>query len=81
MTNKLSELKDIKVIFCESELDLLEQLLKIFKQFNPDIIVGYDTEFQLDVLLSKIWTLRVKDWSRIGKLKRYVSPNFKVGNS
>ncbi|XP_012281139.1 DNA polymerase alpha catalytic subunit [Orussus abietinus] len=73
----LSKIKHTKVIRCETELDLLQELLNIIHKADPDLIVGYDCGFQLDVLMHRMFTLKVPNWSRIGKLKRLVPPIFK----
>lgn len=41
-----SELLDkTKVIICRSEQDLLEQFLKFWQAFTPDVVTGWNTEF------------------------------------
>ncbi|KAK2584167.1 hypothetical protein KPH14_006597 [Odynerus spinipes] len=73
----LSKIKYTKVIKCESENNLLEELLKIIEKADPDLFVGYDCGFQFDVLLHRIFNLRISNWSRVGKLKRSVHPIIK----
>lgn len=76
--DRLSKITKTKVIRCETEFELLEQFLEIFQRTDPDIIVGYDCGFQFDVLMSKIFALKVKNWSCVGKLRRQNPPYFKV---
>ncbi|XP_043284344.1 DNA polymerase alpha catalytic subunit [Venturia canescens] len=73
----LSKTKNTRVLKCETEYDLLEQFLSILEKTDPDLVVGYDCGFQFDVLLHRISSLKVKNWSRIGKLRRNVMPLFK----
>ncbi|XP_033219997.1 DNA polymerase alpha catalytic subunit [Belonocnema kinseyi] len=75
--DKLSKTKHTKVIRCDSERDLLEELLTIIQNSDPDLIIGYDTGFQFDLLMHRIYNLKVSSWSRIGKLKRSTPPMFK----
>ncbi|KAF7403413.1 hypothetical protein HZH68_006207 [Vespula germanica] len=73
----LSKIKYTTIIRCENEHDLLEELLKIIANVDPDLFIGYDCGFQFDVLLHRIFNLKVSNWSRIGKLKRSVHPIIK----
>lgn len=66
------------MIRCETELDLLEQVLEILQRSDPDILVSCDCGFQFDVLMNKIFALKIRNWSRVGKLKRLTPPFFKV---
>lgn len=79
--DKLSKTKHTKVIRCDSERDLLEELLTIIQNSDPDLIIGYDTGFQFDLLMHRIYNLKVSSWSRIGKLKRSTPPMFKASLS
>lgn len=74
----MSKIKYTTIIRCENEHDLLEELLKIIENVDPDLFIGYDCGFQFDVLLHRIFNLRVSNWSRIGKLKRSAHPIIKV---
>lgn len=78
MKDKLSKITKTTVIRCENELELLEKFLDKLQESEPDLIIGYDCEFQFDVLLSRIFTLKIKNWSKTGKLKRMAQPFFKV---
>ncbi|XP_024937834.1 DNA polymerase alpha catalytic subunit [Cephus cinctus] len=73
----LSKLQQTKVICCETEYDLIEKLLELLNDADPDLLVGHDCAFQLDVLIHRIIDLKIPHWSRIGKLKRSVPPLFK----
>ncbi|CAB0032425.1 unnamed protein product [Trichogramma brassicae] len=75
--DRLAKITKTKVIRCDTELELLEKFLEIFQRADPDIVVGYDCGFQFDVLMSKIFALKVKNWSCVGKLRRLVPPYFK----
>lgn len=72
---RLAKIQQTKVIRCDTELELLEQFLEILRTSDPDVIVGYDIGFQFEVLMSKIYALKVKNWSVVGKLKRS-APNY-----
>ncbi|XP_008210457.1 DNA polymerase alpha catalytic subunit-like isoform X2 [Nasonia vitripennis] len=74
---KFAKWKDFQVILCESEINLLERLLQLLQSLDPDILIGYDTNFEFDILVRKIMSLGTTDWSRIGKLRRSVPPKFK----
>lgn len=80
MVNKesLSRSTQTEVIHCEKERDVLERLLEKIEKCDPDLIVGYDCGFQLDVLMHRAFNLRVSNWSRIGRLRRTVPTTFKV---
>ncbi|XP_058793658.1 DNA polymerase alpha catalytic subunit [Phymastichus coffea] len=74
----LAKIQQTKVIVCETELELLERFLEILRTSNPDIIVGYDIGFQFEVLMSKIYELKVRNWSVVGKLRR-AAPTYNKG--
>lgn len=76
--DRLENIKQTKVIRCDTELDLLEKFLEIVHTYDPDILIGNDCGFKFDVLVSKILSLKVKNWSRLGKIKRLIQPYFKV---
>ncbi|XP_014213476.1 DNA polymerase alpha catalytic subunit [Copidosoma floridanum] len=75
--DRLSKITKTTVIQCETELELFEKFLETIHRSDPDVIVGYDCGFQFDVLVSKILALKVKNWSCLGKLKRFPAPYFK----
>lgn len=77
---RLASIKQTKVIRCDTELELLEQFIAIMQRSDPDILIGYDCGFQFDVLMSKIFSLKVKNWSAVGKLRRLQPPHFKVNH-
>ncbi|CAL7943529.1 unnamed protein product [Xylocopa violacea] len=69
-----SNISYTKVIKFETETDLLEELLKIINTTDPDVLIGYDCGFQFDVLMHRMITLKVSNWSRLGRLKRSIPP-------
>ncbi|XP_043480820.1 DNA polymerase alpha catalytic subunit isoform X1 [Leptopilina heterotoma] len=75
--DRLSKIKNTNMIRCDSERDLLEELLKIIQKSDPDMILGYDTGFQFDLLMHRILKCSVSNWSRMGKLRRSQPPMFK----
>ncbi|OXU28104.1 hypothetical protein TSAR_015372 [Trichomalopsis sarcophagae] len=75
--DRLDKIRQTKVIRCDTELELLEKFLEILQRSDPDIFVGYDCGFQFEVLMSKIFQLKVKNWSSVGKLRRLNPPYFK----
>ncbi|XP_012148940.1 DNA polymerase alpha catalytic subunit [Megachile rotundata] len=73
----LSNISYTKVMKFETETDLLEELLKIINTADPDCLIGYDCGFQFDVLMHKMTTLKVSNWSRLGRLRRSTPPLMK----
>lgn len=69
-----SRVSNIEVIKCETESELLEELLALMQNIDPDLIVGYDCAFQFDVLMQRMFTLKVSNWTRIGRLKSSTPP-------
>ncbi|KAK9294901.1 hypothetical protein QLX08_010646 [Tetragonisca angustula] len=70
----LSNISYTTLIKFETETDLLEELLKIINTADPDLLIGYDCGFQFDILMQRMITLKVSNWSRFGKLRRSVPP-------
>ncbi|XP_012251179.2 DNA polymerase alpha catalytic subunit isoform X2 [Athalia rosae] len=66
-----------EIIYCDNERSLLEKLLHRLVTCDPDLLVGYDTKFQFDVMLHRMFNLRVSNWSRVGRLRRSLPPVFK----
>ncbi|KAK0171567.1 hypothetical protein PV328_005008 [Microctonus aethiopoides] len=58
------------VIVCETESDLLAKFLDTIQQIDPDLLIGYDCGFQFDIIYRRLMFLRVRNWSRTGKLKQ-----------
>lgn len=75
--DKLSNNTKTEVINCDKERNLLEEFLNRLSKFDPDLIVGYDCGFQFDVLMHRVFSLRIQNWSRIGRLKRSLPSIFK----
>lgn len=73
----LSKNTHTNVIRCNTELDLLQVLLEKINKVDPDLLVGYDCGFQFDVLMHRMFSLKVPNWSKMGKLKRTVPSIFK----
>ncbi|XP_031831132.1 DNA polymerase alpha catalytic subunit isoform X2 [Nomia melanderi] len=70
----LSNISYTKVMKFDTEVDLLEQLLKIVNAADPDLLIGYDCGFQFDILMHRMFTLKVSNWSRLGRLRRSMPP-------
>ncbi|XP_043791060.1 DNA polymerase alpha catalytic subunit isoform X1 [Apis laboriosa] len=70
----LSNISYTKVMKFETETDLLEELLKIINNADPDLLIGYDCGFQFDILMHRMITLKVSNWSRLGRLRRSTPP-------
>ncbi|KAG7205801.1 hypothetical protein KM043_007746 [Ampulex compressa] len=73
----LSKVSYTKVIKCENEAELLEEMLNIISKADPDLLIGCDCGFQFDVLMHRMFTLKVSNWSRIGRLRRSAPPIIK----
>ncbi|KAK2580529.1 hypothetical protein KPH14_006260 [Odynerus spinipes] len=71
---RLSNISYTNVIRCENESDLLKRLLQIIEKVDPDLYIGYDCSYQFDTLLRRMFTLKIADWSKIGKLKHSIWP-------
>lgn len=76
----LSNISYTKVMRFDTEADLLEELLKIVNGTDPDVLIGYDCGFQFDILMHRMFTLKVSNWSRIGRLRRSAPPLIRVQN-
>ncbi|OAD62291.1 DNA polymerase alpha catalytic subunit, partial [Eufriesea mexicana] len=70
----LSNISYTEAIKFETETDLLEKLLEIINSVDPDLLIGYDCSFQFDILMHRMITLKVSNWSRLGRLRRSVPP-------
>lgn len=69
-----------KIIPCNSELDLLQHMVRTFGRVDPDLICGHRLEaLHLDVLLHRLKELNVKDWSSMGRLRRTHWPHMNYG--
>lgn len=69
---------NIEVIKCETESELLEELLILMQKVDPDLIIGYDCAFQFDVLMQRMFALKVPNWNRMGRLKSTTPPLLRV---
>ncbi|KAM0733007.1 DNA polymerase alpha catalytic subunit [Formica fusca] len=63
-----------EVIKCETESELFEELLTLMQKADPDLIIGYDCAFQFDVLMQRMFALKVSSWNRMGRLKSTTPP-------
>ncbi|XP_012540417.1 DNA polymerase alpha catalytic subunit [Monomorium pharaonis] len=63
-----------EIIKCETESELLEELLTLMQKADPDLIIGYDCAFQFDVLMQRMFALKVSNWNRMGRLKSTTPP-------
>ncbi|XP_070158979.1 DNA polymerase alpha catalytic subunit [Polyergus mexicanus] len=63
-----------EVIKCETESELLEELLTLMQKADPDLIIGYDCAFQFDVLMQRMFALKLSSWNRMGRLKSTTPP-------
>ncbi|XP_032664334.1 DNA polymerase alpha catalytic subunit [Odontomachus brunneus] len=73
----LPRVPNIEIIKCETESELLEELLTLIQKADPDLIIGYDCAFQFDVLMQRMFALKVSNWNRIGRLKSTILPLFR----
>ncbi|XP_011634780.1 DNA polymerase alpha catalytic subunit [Pogonomyrmex barbatus] len=65
---------NVEIIKCETESELLEELLTLMQKVDPDLIIGYDCAFQFDVLMQRMFALKVSNWNRMGRLKSTTPP-------
>lgn len=67
----LGENKKIqKHIFKEAnEVDLIKKFLIDLKNIDPDIIIGYQLNEQLEFLFKRIKTLKISNWTFLSKLR------------
>ncbi|CAJ0625395.1 13129_t:CDS:10, partial [Entrophospora sp. SA101] len=64
----------------KNEYALLNYLIALIKKHDPDIFVGHNfMGFDLDILLHRINTLKIRDWSCFGRLRRTIWPKMKSG--
>ncbi|XP_054745886.1 DNA polymerase alpha catalytic subunit [Anastrepha obliqua] len=67
---KLSQFKAINVAKHENERALLMWFLAMYQQVDADLIVTFDAiDCQLDVITDRIATLKVPQWSRLGRVR------------
>lgn len=58
----------------KSERSMLGWFIARLQQIDPDIIVGYDSTFDIDVLLHRLVAVKVPHFSRISRFKRATLP-------
>ncbi|XP_076661417.1 DNA polymerase alpha catalytic subunit [Halictus rubicundus] len=73
----LSNISYTKVMKFDTEVELLEELLNIVNTADSDLLIGYDCGFQFDILMHRMFTLKVPNWSRLGRLRRSAPPLIK----
>ncbi|XP_044575659.1 DNA polymerase alpha catalytic subunit [Cotesia glomerata] len=73
--------KTTNIIICETETDVLEKFLDIINETDPDLLLGYDCGFQFDIIYRRLVTLKIKNLSRISKLKQNIAGQLGGGNN
>uniref|UniRef100_A0A914C0B3 DNA polymerase n=1 Tax=Acrobeloides nanus TaxID=290746 RepID=A0A914C0B3_9BILA len=58
------------IIKVTNERQLLSRLLVEVRNFNPDILLAHDTSALLTTLVTRMEKHKLKDWSKLGRLKR-----------
>nr|XP_050870049.1 DNA polymerase alpha catalytic subunit-like isoform X2 [Vespula vulgaris] len=71
---QLSNISNTNIIKCENESVLLEELLRIIEEADPDLYVGYDCSYQFESLLHRMFILNIGNWSKLGKVKHFTYP-------
>ncbi|XP_067613903.1 DNA polymerase alpha catalytic subunit [Eurosta solidaginis] len=67
---KLAQFKAISVAKHDNERSLLMWFLAMYQQIDADLIVTFDAiDCQLDVITDRIATLKVPQWSRLGRVR------------
>ncbi|EEB06508.2 DNA polymerase alpha catalytic subunit [Schizosaccharomyces japonicus yFS275] len=62
-------------IRCErTEIALLNYFLEKLQNADPDVLIGHDFEVSYSILLSRMREKRIRNWHRIGRLRRYEWP-------
>lgn len=78
LKQSLPEYKATKLTKCDTERELLNYFMVQFWKLDPDLVVGHDLQgFQQDLLIGNILDLNIPNWSRLGRLKRSVTPQKK----
>eukprot|EP00116_Pleurobrachia_bachei_P000926 sb/3461188/ len=58
----------------KNERSMLGWFVAKFQRIDPDIIVGYDSIFDIDVLLHRLVAVKIPHWSRVSRFKRSSLP-------
>ncbi|KAL5269166.1 hypothetical protein ACHWQZ_G002851 [Mnemiopsis leidyi] len=58
----------------KSERSMLGWFIARLQKLDPDVIIGYDSTFDIDVLLHRLVAVKVPHWSRISRFKRTTLP-------
>ncbi|CAG8474984.1 7713_t:CDS:10 [Funneliformis mosseae] len=73
--------KGLRLNLETNEFSLINYLLALIKQYDPDIFVGHNfIGFDLDVLLHRLKMLKIKDWSCLGRFRRHEWPRQHSGS-
>ncbi|RKP01383.1 hypothetical protein CXG81DRAFT_12079 [Caulochytrium protostelioides] len=65
-----------------NEMGLLSFLMAKIHRADPDVIVGHNyIDFDLDVLLHRMQTLKLDQWSKLGRLRRTRWPKLQSGGA
>lgn len=69
IVTKMATFKATKITKHENERALLSWFLTSYRNIDPDLIVMHDIyDCQLDVICDRIATLKIPQWSRLGRL-------------
>lgn len=79
---KLNEKYDNEFRFFNDEKTMLTAFMNIVKMNDPDFLLGHRLEqVELDILINRLITLNIKNFSNIGRFQRANFPNYFSGNS
>eukprot|EP01113_Clastostelium_recurvatum_P044377 TRINITY_DN7487_c0_g1_i3.p1 TRINITY_DN7487_c0_g1~~TRINITY_DN7487_c0_g1_i3.p1 ORF type:complete len:1514 (-),score=286.83 TRINITY_DN7487_c0_g1_i3:28-4569(-) len=74
--------KDPCLEVCSNERSLLSYVLSKVSSIDPDVIVGHNFwGFDLDVLLHRMESTKIQNWSRLGRLNRSKMPKLQTGKA
>lgn len=77
MDLKKEDIKNNNIQICQNETSLLNYFIAQITQHDPDVIMGHNIlGYDLDVILHSMNKNNgVKNWSKIGRIKRSIWPN------
>lgn len=79
---KLNEKYDNEFRFFNDERTMLTAFMNIVKSNDPDFLLGHRLEqVELDILINRLLTLNIKNFSNIGRFPRTNFPNYFFGNT
>lgn len=74
----LTKFKKFPIAKFDNERSLLTWFLSIYEKIDPDVVVTFDSsDCQLDIICNRITSLKIQNWSRIGRLKISTIPGRK----